>query len=196
MKKYIILILTILSLIFINKIAFANKEFNKQTLPMQDKIGKEQDNNKTNDIAKEKEFVKYADYLDDMRQGKKCEGYDFDPNKVQRINLSGKDKVDSWSIILTNGKRFEITNSTKNCIGTSFDGKDGYRHLPNGCRFVIGTACISPAPANCKNMGKNSNTCFDKEVNQDYQLFQWECTNKGWERMTSYREYWDDEDYD
>ncbi len=183
MKKYIILILTILSLIFINKIAFANKEFNKQTLPMQDKIEKEQDNNKTNDIAKEKEFAKYADYLDDMRQGKKCEGYDFDPEKIVLIKIVNPE----YYIELSNGKKFRIEAWMGDCGSIDLKGKDGYKQLPDSCKILIGSTCISPPPSNCKKL--IGTTCWDEKVKQDYQVFQWECTNKGCERMTNFTEY-------
>ena len=192
MKKYIILILIILEQICINEITFGNEKYSKQIQKLINEAQQRLDS-MDKSVVKEEEFEKYANYLDDTIKDKKCEGYDFDPEKIQKIILSSQKKDERWSVILSNGKRFEITHSTMGCVGTLFDGKDGYKQLPDGCRFVIGNACISPVPSDCKKISKNSNTCFDKEVNQDYKIFQWECTNKGWERMTSYREYWDDE---
>lgn len=137
---------------------------------------------------------KYADYMDYYIDKVKCEGYDFEPERVVAIHLSPLKEDHGWrTVVLDNGKKFRIISSTDSCGGGTLKGKDGYKQLLDGCRFTIGSGCISPVPAGCKHV--NTNQCWDedKKGQQDYELFQWEATNKGWERMMTFREYWEDD---
>lgn len=121
--------------------------------------------------ASENDVPNYENYVDFYIRTEKCQGYDFDPEEVKVIDLSSGRST----VMLNNGKKYWIYGFTCDCPNVILNGKDGYKELPDTCRFVIGFDCVNP-----ENLSEG-------------ELFQWECTNKGWERMTSYREYWDDE---
>lgn len=149
-------------------------------------------NNQSVEKENKEDSNKYSNYLSVYVKDLKCEGYDFDPEKVAMINLNGQSESGGFrDVVLENGKRFKIYASTGSCGAGALKGKDSYKQLPDGCRFVIGDQCIEAPPTNCQS--QTNNTCWDKDVKQDNELFQWEATNKGWERMTSFREYWEDD---
>lgn len=132
----------------------------------------------------------YEKYLSYYFDGEKCQGYDFDPNMIETINLIGFDQEDNQrNVVLKNGKRFIINNSTDNCPNIILKGKDSYKQLPDGCRFTIGMYCVSPPPTNCKNI--NGSSCMDKDVKQDGESFIYEFTNNGIEHLrgTTIMEY-------
>ena len=143
-----------------------------------DKNKKIEDKNKVN-----RDKPNYENYFNDIIEGEKCVGYDFDPKRVILIKIA----YPEYYILLNNGKKFKIEAWMGDCGFENLEGKNAYKQLPDTCKILIGSVCVSPPPPNCKKLvGK---TCLDEEVKQDYQVFQWECTNKGWERMTSFTEY-------
>lgn len=113
---------------------------------------------------------KYKDYVDSYLEGEKCSGYDFSPNEVSLIDFSSYMKSNFKirdHIMLNNGKIFEIVRTNGNCPSIVIKGKDGYKQLPDDCRFVIGSYCVDPN--NKEAEGKS---------------FIYEFTNKGIEHLS------------
>lgn len=173
--KNFLYILILLITIFINNYTLANYDITKDT-----KIEKKQ--------------INYENYVSYYFEGEKCSGYDFEPDKVEVIDLTGiklhlipkEIKIEDPKIVsklkklnnakeiigsyveLDNSKTFWINNSTEDCPSIILKGKDGYKQLPNGCCFTIGVYCVDP----------NNEEAEGKS-------FIYEFTNKGIEHLSN-----------
>ncbi|GMO11228.1 MAG: hypothetical protein Ta2D_13460 [Rickettsiales bacterium] len=193
MKKNIII--SILIILFMLKITnytnaddkvFENKELTKHI----------EIRNRKNKIIEQNAKIdnynsKYYNYVDAHIKGQKCQGYNFEPEKLTNINFI-PDNYGIRYVILSNHKIFFISDWTDGCdnIG-NLSGENVYKQLLNNCRFILGATCMLQIPTNCKKISKDGLNCFDEDIERDYQVFQYECTNKGCIKLDTFTEYGD-----
>lgn len=116
---------------------------------------------------------KYDNYIGNYVDDEKCEGYDFEADKVIMIDFNSYMTSNFKTpdhVLQSNGKKFTIKNQNEFCPSIKIKNKNPFKELPKKCSFLIGGACT------------------DLETRTDYVLFQYKCTNKGCQKLEKFLE--------